>query len=217
MLDGWLLMILRALFFSLMETKVRYLGHIIRNELCNNDDDDVQCTSTLKHLSLELAVFVLKANASGGMWWHFEDLAQASKMNKWSLSIYNYTVPNCNAMLSYCLYKHTCRSDSKNTAYALTGTRYSSCPWKHCKHCPFVQWSHFCIAVFILLLFVYWDASEVKFPYLKFLKKSRIFQLRLQQESAVTLNVMWEHVELWQFESHLPKEWERKKLFKKIV
>lgn len=21
------------------------------------------------------------------------------------------------------------------------GTRYSSCPWKHCKHCPFVQWS----------------------------------------------------------------------------
>lgn len=67
MLDGWLLMILRALFFSLMETKVRYLGHIIRNELCNNDDDDVQCTSTLKHLFLELAVFVLKANASGGM------------------------------------------------------------------------------------------------------------------------------------------------------
>lgn len=51
-----------------METKVRYLGHIIRNELCNNDDDDdVQCTSTLKHLFLELAVFVLKANASGGM------------------------------------------------------------------------------------------------------------------------------------------------------
>lgn len=141
MLDGWLLMILRALFFSLMETKVRYLGHIIRNELCNNDDDDVQCTSTLKHLFLELAVFVLKANASGGMWWHFEDLAQASKMNKWSLSIYSYIVPNCNAMLSYCLYKHTCRSDSKNTAYALTGTRYSSCPWKHCKHCPFVQWS----------------------------------------------------------------------------
>lgn len=61
MLDGWLLMILRARFFSLMETKVRYLGHIIRNELCNNDDDNVQCTF------LELAVFVLKANASGGM------------------------------------------------------------------------------------------------------------------------------------------------------